>query len=91
LEVWPETGRKHQIRIHLSHIGHSIVGDKLYGGDEMLYLDFVKERLTAEQQLRLMLPNHALHAGQIAIPVGEGSRSFNCPPEPDFKRFALLE
>ncbi|MGH9750467.1 MAG: RluA family pseudouridine synthase [Candidatus Polarisedimenticolia bacterium] len=32
LEACPETGRTHQIRVHLSHIGHPIVGDPLYGG-----------------------------------------------------------
>ena len=32
LEVEPKTGRTHQIRVHMSHIGHPIIGDKLYGG-----------------------------------------------------------
>ncbi|HEY0456791.1 MAG TPA: RluA family pseudouridine synthase [Verrucomicrobiae bacterium] len=91
LKIEPRTGRKHQIRIHLAHIGHSLVGDKLYGGDENLYLDFVQFRLTDAQRERLLLPNQALHAGEVEFQWRGQEWHFTAPPEDWFLQFAGAE
>jgi 23S rRNA pseudouridine1911/1915/1917 synthase len=88
LEIQPATGRKHQIRIHLAHIGHPIVGDKLYGLDENFYLDFVSYRLTDAQRQRLILPYHALHAAEVRFGWRGEERNFVAQPEEWFQNFA---
>jgi 23S rRNA pseudouridine1911/1915/1917 synthase len=80
----PRTGRTHQIRVHLSAIGHPIVGDKIYGPDEQLYLRFIDAGWTPELEQRLLLPRHALHSARLAI---EGEREWASPLPPDLTEF----
>ena len=63
----PRTGRTHQIRVHLSLLGHPIVGDKIYGPSEQLYLQFIETGWTLELEWRLLLPRQALHSSKLAI------------------------
>jgi 23S rRNA pseudouridine1911/1915/1917 synthase len=81
------TGRKHQIRIHLAHVGHSIVGDKLYGGDEDAYLALVENRLSEEQRRKLIFENQALHARLVKFAWRSQVIEFRCEPEAWFDAF----
>jgi 23S rRNA pseudouridine1911/1915/1917 synthase len=90
LRIVPRTGRKHQIRIHLAQIGHAIVGDKIYGGDEDLYLALVENRLTEAQRATLIFENHALHARTVRFHWRDQQREFVCAPEPWFSSFCEM-
>ncbi|HEY5893023.1 MAG TPA: RNA pseudouridine synthase [Chthoniobacterales bacterium] len=68
IRAFPETGRTHQIRVHLAHAGFPIVGDKIYGPDEQCYLRFIATGWTSELENLLLLPRHALHSAALTIP-----------------------
>jgi 23S rRNA pseudouridine1911/1915/1917 synthase len=68
LELSPRSGRQHQLRLHLSAIGHSIVGDKLYGPErEAPFLEYIETGLTADLEQRLGLARQALHAYSLVF------------------------
>jgi 23S rRNA pseudouridine1911/1915/1917 synthase len=68
LELFPHTGRQHQLRVHLSALGHPIVGDKLYGPDrEAPFVESIETGLTAELVARLGHERHALHAHRLTF------------------------
>lgn len=69
VRAFPETGRMHQIRVHLAHAGFPVVGDKLYGPDEGCYLEFIDTGWTPALAQRLLLPRHALHSTALHLPA----------------------
>ncbi len=81
VRCFPETGRMHQIRVHLSHRGHPVVGDKIYGPDEGCYLEFIDTGWTPALAARLLLPRHALHSASLKIP--ELGLAWRSPLPPD--------
>ena len=71
----PQTGRTHQIRVHLASLGHAIVGDKIYGPDENHYLEFIENGWTPELERALLLPRQALHSSRLWISEDESWQS----------------
>ena len=67
LEVKPQNGRMHQIRVHLAHIGHPIVGDKIYGDDETCFIEFLDHGWTERLQQKLEAPRQLLSALELQL------------------------
>jgi len=86
IECRPVTGRTHQIRVHMAHIGHALVGDPLYAGRQWRSLEDPRAASACRG-----FPRQALHAWRLefAHPVTKELICFDAPPPDDFEE--LLE
>jgi RluA family pseudouridine synthase len=87
----PVTGRTNQIRVHLAHAGHPLVGDKLYGRTDDEFLEFVKNVKAGCYELLPWqeTPRHLLHASRLLInhPISGEMLAFDAPLPEDMRSF----
>ncbi len=78
VECWLETGRTHQIRVHMAHAGHGLIGDPTYGGKRKLSAKALNP--TAHEAVRAF-PRQALHAAVLGFdhPVSGEDLRFEAP------------
>jgi len=89
LRMLPRTGRTHQLRVHLQHLGHPIVADALYGGGKSLrrsQLDSTPSPEAAEDDL--LIDRQALHAYRLTFrhPASGDHMTVEAPLPPDIQR-----
>ncbi len=83
VKLFPKTGRTHQLRVHMSHIGHPIVGDTMYGGRVVSSFDLTGDPAAPVQPLFTV---QALHAWKISFrhPIREAPMELEAPLPPPF-------
>ena len=88
VDCWLETGRTHQIRVHMAHAGHGLIGDQTYGGRRKLSAAAMPT--TAPEAARAF-PRQALHAATLGFehPLSGEFLEFEAPMPPDM--CALIE
>ena len=88
VRVRPETGRKHQIRAHALWLRHAVAGDKLYGPDQRLYLEFAQHGWTERHAALLPLGRQALHCTVVDLTAAGEPHEFRAPLPAELVAFA---
>jgi len=85
-EIRPETGRTHQIRVHMAHAHHPVVGDAEYGGVRRSFGDVAPHLRRRAKRLNALAARQALHAREISFehPTTEERLTVVAPLPPDF-------
>ncbi len=86
LRLCPQTGRTHQLRVHLHHLKHPVVADRLYEGHKALSLSDLVEDLPMEQE-EVLIDRQALHALRLSFdhPVTGERLQFEAPLPDDIQ------
>lgn len=87
MRLCPQTGRTHQLRVHMHHLGHPIVADRLYEGRAGLWMSDLVENVPEEQD-EILIQRQALHAYRLCFnhPVTGKRLEFEAPIPEDFQK-----
>jgi 23S rRNA pseudouridine1911/1915/1917 synthase len=89
LDCWLETGRTHQIRVHMAHAGHGLIGDQIYGGRRKLQANAIGADGAAAAAA---FPRQALHAATLGFrhPVTGEDMAFSAPLPDDMEKLIAV-
>ena len=88
MRLLPQTGRTHQLRVHMRHLGHPIVADRVYGGHAELRLSEIAPDATNIGDESTLISRQALHAARLELrhPLTQQRIAWEAPLPDDMQR-----